>query len=118
MKYLKVFETQAEESVWKESEEYIKTSLSMDKENMDELSYNSKVKFRAEYDLSGLEGDVKLTNCGNIFDSLKVNGVEAVTGTVEATREEVKVGITNDMTNFEVTIPKGTYTFEGGIFTT
>ena len=50
MKYLKVFETQAEESAWKESEEYIKTSLSMDKENMDELSYNSKVKFRAEYE--------------------------------------------------------------------
>ena len=29
MKYLKVFENQAEESAWKESEEYIKTSLSM-----------------------------------------------------------------------------------------
>jgi hypothetical protein len=92
MKYLKVFENQAEESAWKESEEYIKTSLSMDKENMDEVSYNSKVKFRAEYNLEGLEGDVKLMNCGNIFDSLKVNGAEAVTGTVEATREEVKCG--------------------------
>ena len=92
MKYLKVFENQAEESAWKGSEEYIKTSLSMDKENVRELSYNSKVKFRAEYNLEGLEGDVKLMNCGNIFDSLKVNGVEAVTGSVEATREEVKCG--------------------------
>lgn len=101
MKYLKVFETQAEESAWKESEEYIKTSLSMDKENMDEISYNSKVKFRAEYDLSGLEGDVKLTNCGNIFDSLKVNGAEAVTGKVEASSVEYKYGTHGTRVYFE-----------------
>ena len=112
MKYLKVFNNQADENAWKSSEDYIEPSLSIDKENADDLSFNSKVKFRAEYNLEGLEGDVALTHCGNIFDSLKVNGQESVTGAVEASRVEKHYGAVGTWEDVNIAITSQTQVTE------
>ena len=91
MKYLNKFEDKAAYEAWKGGDKFIKPSLNMTSDN--NVLYDYDPNFRARYLLENMDDlSTNLTQCGNIFESFKVNGKEFSEGNVTVEDNTVKYG--------------------------
>ena len=102
MKYLNKFSDKASYEAWKRGESFIKPSLNLT--NGGEMMYDYDPHFRAKY-LFGDSNDIStnLTQCGNIFESLKINGVEYSDGNVQVEGNSRKYGSQGEIVYHEMT---------------
>lgn len=103
MKYLKIFGDSNAKNSWKESNDYIEPNMIIDESKGMEIEHNYRGRLVAEYDLNANE-DECIMRCGNIFDSLIVNGEELSSGPIEMGKSEFKDGDFGSKSWFEFTV--------------